>query len=169
MRRDDFIAVLTETAEILERRGATARVYIVGGAAMALAYGGDRFTRDMDGVITDGYAELTEAVREVARRRGLPDSWLNEQASSYIPRGEDRRGWAVFDHPALRVVAASPERMLAMKVMSGRRTDIEDVKILLGILGFTAEGEVLETVQRIFPGEPLPERSLEIVRNLTGG
>lgn len=169
MRRDDFIAVLTETAEILERRRASARVYIVGGAAMALAYGSDRFTRDMDGVITEGYAELTEAVREVARRRGLPASWLNEQASSYIPRGEDRRALAVFDHPALRVVAASPERMLAMKVMSGRRSDIQDVKTLLGILGFTTEGEVLETVRKVFPDEPLPERSLEIVRLLTGG
>lgn len=169
MNRDDFSAALTDVAEILERRRASARVYIVGGAAMALAYDSDRYTGDMDGLITDGYAELTEAVREVARRRGLPSSWLNEQASSYIPRGEDRRGWAVFDHPALRVIAASPERMLAMKVMSARRADIGDIRTLLGILGFTAAGEVWETVAKVFPDEPPPERSREIVRLLTEG
>ncbi len=168
LNRDDFNAALTDVAEILERRRASARVYIVGGAAMALAYDSDRCTRDIDGLITDGYAELTRAVREVARRRGLPSSWLNEQASSYIPRGEDRRGRAVFDHPALRVIAASPERMLAMKVMSARRADIGDIRTLLGILGFTA-AQVWETVAKVFPDEPPPERSREIVRLLTEG
>lgn len=168
MNRDDFNAALTDVAEILGRRRASARVYIVGGAAMALAYDSDHCTRDRDGLITDGYAELTEAVHEVARRRGLPFSWLNEQAS-YIPRGEDRRGWAVFDHPALRVIAASPERMLAMKVMSARSADIGDIRTLLGILGFTAAGEVWETVAKVFPDEPPPERSREIVRLLTEG
>ena len=169
MNRDDFHAALTDVAEILSRSRASARVYIVGGAAMALAYDDDRYTRDIDGLITDGYAELTEAVREVARRRGLPSSWLNEQASSYIPPGEDRRGRAVFDHPALRVIAASPERMLAMKVMSARRADIEDIRTLLGILGFTAAAEVWEAVQKVFPDEPPPERSRAIVRLLTEG
>lgn len=169
MDREEMLACFTDVAEILSRRRVSARVYIVGGAAMALAYDCDRYTHDVDGWVTKGYSELTEAVREVARRRGLPDSWLNEQASSYIPRGGDAREKVVFDHPFLRVAAASPERMLAMKVMSARRTDAEDVKTLLGILGFTTARQVLDAVQAVFPDEPMPERSREMVANLTGG
>ena len=127
MNREEMLACFTEMAEILSRRRVSARVYIVGGAAMALAYDRDRHT-PLDGLAAGGCAELTEAVREVARRRGLPDSWLNERASSCIPRGGDARERVVFDHSSLRVAAASPERMLAMKVMSARRADAEDVK-----------------------------------------
>ena len=164
MDREEMLACFTDVAEILSRRRVSARVYIVGGAAMALAYDCDRYTHDVDGLITRGYAELTEAVREVARRRGAPDSWLNE-----IPRGGDGREKVVFDHPHLRVAAASPERMLAMKVMSARRSDAEDVKTLLGILGFTTARQVMDAVRAVFPDEPMPERSREMVANLTGG
>lgn len=169
MDREEILACFTEAAEILSRRRVSARVYIVGGAAMALAYDCDRHTHGVDGLAARGYAELTKAVRAVARRRGLPDSWLNEQAPSYIPRGGDARERVAFDHPALRVAAASPERMPAMKVMSARRADMEDVKTLLGILGFTTARQVLETAQAVFPDEPMPERSREMVANLTGG
>ena len=168
MNRGDMLACFTEMAEILSRRRVSARVYIVGGAAMALAYDRDRHT-PLDGPAAGGCAELTEAVREVARRRGLPDSWLNERASSCIPRGGDARERAVFDHSSLRVAAASPERMLAMKVMSARRADAEDVKTLLGIRGFTTARRVMEAVQAVFPDEPIPERSRRMVAALTGG
>lgn len=167
MNREDMLACFTEMAEILSRRRVSARVYIVGGAAMALAYDRDRHT-PLDEP-AGGCAELTEAVREVARRRGLPDSWLNERASSCIPRGGDARERVVFDHSSLRVAAASPERMLAMKVMSARRADAEDVKTLLGILGFTTARRVMEAVQVVFPDEPIPERSRRMVAALTGG
>ena len=115
MNRLELLEALGAVAERLRLQGATARVYIVGGAAMALAYDGDRVTRDIDALILEGRGPLTEAVRAVAHKRGLPDSWLNEQASSYLPADDDRRSTVVFDHPTLRVVAAAPERVLAMK------------------------------------------------------
>lgn len=125
--RRELLAAFEEVAEILRTRRQTARIYIVGGAAMAMAYDGESFTHDIDAVILDSHSAVTSAVREVARRRGWPTSWLNEQASAYVPKSEDRRGRLVFDHPSLRVTAASPERMLAMKTMSARPADISDL------------------------------------------
>ena len=127
MGRRDLLAALEEVAEILRTRRQTARIYIVGGAAMAMAYDSERFTHDIDAVILDSHGAVTSAVHEVAGRRGLPTSWLNEQASAYVPKSEDRRGRVVFDHPCLRVTAASPKRMLAMKTMSARPADISDL------------------------------------------
>ena len=124
-----------------------------------MAYDSERFTHDIDSLILDSHTAVTRAVHEEARRRGLPASWLNEQASSYLPRSEERRGRVVFDHPALRVTAASPERMPAMKVMSGRPRDIPDIRLLVGILECTTSEEVLETVASIYPDVPVSERS----------
>jgi len=41
----------------------------------------------------------------------------------------------VFDHPGLRVSAASPEHLLAMKVLAARRRDEDDVRFLVRHLG----------------------------------
>jgi hypothetical protein len=60
---------------------------------------------------------VVEEARAVAADLGLPHWWLNEQASAYVARGGDATAPHVFDHPGLRVSAASPEHLLAMKVL----------------------------------------------------
>jgi hypothetical protein len=66
-----------------------------------------RSTRDIDAVFQPHGAVLEEAWA-VADELGLPRWWLNEQASSYAARGGDQNAPHVFDHPGLRVSAASP-------------------------------------------------------------
>src|SRR5205823_10056925 len=51
---------------------------------------------------------VLEEARKVADDLGLPYWWLNEQASVYISGKEDISRRRVFDHPGLRVMAASP-------------------------------------------------------------
>lgn len=87
---------------------------------MALAYDARRATRDIDAVFRPHGAVLEEA-RAVAAELGLPPWWLNEQASAYVAPGGDPDAARVFDHPGLRVSAASPEHLLAMKVLAARR------------------------------------------------
>ena len=131
-----------------------------------MAYDSDKFTHDIDAVILDSHTAVTQAVHTIAHRRGLPTSWLNEQASAYVPRGEDPRGRVVFDHPSLRVTAASPQRMLAMKVRAARSTDIPDLRLLVDILGYTTPEEAIETALSVFGNEPLRERSIATIATL---
>jgi len=168
MDRTELLDALSEVATILASRGVSARVYIVGGAAMSLAYDATRVTRDIDGVILDGHGALMDAVQSVARSRGLPGSWLNEQASAYIPSDADPRGRVVFDHPSLRVIAASPERLLAMKVRAARRTDITDIENLASLTGCESAAAVFDVVTRVFPDEPIPDRGRLVVSELFG-
>lgn len=93
----------------LAKRGVVADIYVFGGAAMALAYDSRRATRDVDALFIPHGVVLEEA-RSVAAEMGLPDWWLNEQASSYAAPGGDPSASRVFDHPGLRVFAASPLR-----------------------------------------------------------
>ncbi len=63
---------------------------------------------------------------QVATDLGLPRWWLNEQASTYISGKEDADKRRVFDHPGLRVMAASPRHIFAMKAFAARTRDIDD-------------------------------------------
>jgi hypothetical protein len=118
----------------LVRRGVVADVFVVGGAAMALAYDAARVTRDVDAVFKPHGIVLEEA-RKVADDLGLPCWWLNEQASACISGKEDASKRRVFDHPGLRVMAASPAHVFAMKARAARTRDIDDLRLLAGIIG----------------------------------
>jgi hypothetical protein len=71
---------------------------------------------------------VLDEARTVARDLGLPHRWLNEQASAYVAPGGDPAARRIFDHPGLRVSAASPEHLLAMKVIAARRRDADDIR-----------------------------------------
>lgn len=107
----------TALGERLVRRGVVADV--LGGAAMALAYDATRVTRDVDSLFVPHGIVLEEA-RNVAQDLGLPAWWLNEQASVYISGKDDPGRRRVFDHPGLRVTAASPRHIFAMKALAAR-------------------------------------------------
>lgn len=162
-------AALSELAERLRARGATGRVYIVGGAAMALAYDSDKLTRDIDAAITEGHGPVIEAVRDIARARRWPSTWLNEQATPYLPTVRDRHSNVVFDHPSLKVVAASPEHMLAMKVRAARSSDGTDVRQLLARTGLSDARQVEALVESVFPDERLGERQRRWLEDLLRG
>ncbi|MFG2013055.1 DUF6036 family nucleotidyltransferase [Micromonospora sp. NPDC048868] len=142
----------------LSRRGVVADLYIFGGAAMALAYDARRATRDIDAVFQPHGIVLDEA-RAVADELGLPRWWLNEQASAYVAPGGDATAPRVFDHPGLRVAAASPEHLLAMKVLAARRRDAEDIRFLVDHLRLTDTEQVLALCAEIFPEEEVPGRA----------
>ncbi len=63
---------------------------LTGLPAMALAYDARRVTRDI-GAVFQPHGVVLEEARAVAAELGLPNWWLNEQASAYVARGEDRR------------------------------------------------------------------------------
>lgn len=149
----------------LVRRGVVADIYVIGGAAMALAYDGRRSTRDIDAVFKPHGVVLEEA-RAVAAELGLPAWWLNEQASAYVARGGDPAAPHVFDHPGLRVSAASAEHLLAMKVLAARRRDSDDISYLVKHLDLSSSAEVLAVCERVFPDEHVPDRAKMILEDL---
>lgn len=153
-----------QLGERLARRGVVADLYVFGGAAMALAYDARRATRDIDAVFQPHGIVLDEA-NAVAKELGLPRWWLNEQASVYVARGGDPGARRVFDHRGLRVSAASPEHLLAMKTLAARRRDGDDIRFLVRHLGLTAVEDVLALCAEIFPDEEVPDRARLILED----
>ncbi|MGF1662728.1 MAG: DUF6036 family nucleotidyltransferase [Kineosporiaceae bacterium] len=165
--REEIELALRALGDRLARRGVVADLYVFGGAAVALAYDGRRATRDIDAVFQPHGIVVEEAAR-VAADLGLPPWWLNEQASVYVARGRDVDAPRIFDHPGLRVSAASPHHLLAMKVLAGRRRDAEDITLLSGHLGLTSSAAVLAVCDDVFPDEPVPDRTRLLLEDLFG-
>lgn len=151
----------------LARRGVVADIYIFGGAAMALAYDARRATRDIDAIFQPPDVVLEEA-RAVADELGLPGWWLNEQTSVYVARGGDPTAPRVFDHPGLRVSAASPEHLLAMKVLAARRRDADDIRFLVNHLHLSTVDLVLTVCAEVFPDEEVPARARMVLEDILG-
>ena len=63
-----MIELLDELSGRLKQKKVRASIYIVGGAAMALAFVRSRTTHDIDGRIDKGHGALSEAVHEIAHR-----------------------------------------------------------------------------------------------------
>jgi predicted nucleotidyltransferase len=140
-------------------------VFVVGGAAMALAYDASRVTRDVDARFVPHGIVLDEA-RQVAQDLGLPPWWLNEQATVYISGKDDPGKRRVFDHPGLRVMAASPEHVFAMKALAARARDIDDLRLLAGVAGVRSSADALRICADFFPDEPVSQRSTAILQEL---
>ena len=161
--RAELVEALEELAAVLQRRGERGRIYVAGGAAMILAHAAARLTRDVDAAIQEGYRAVTDAARVVAERRGWPRTWLNEGAVSFMPQRSQRRGAVILDHPALKVVAATSEHMLAMKVKAARAADETDAELLLREGRYSTLEQVEDLVSAVFPDEPLHERQRQWV------
>jgi hypothetical protein len=151
----------------LAKRGVVADIYVFGGAAMALAYDSRRATRDVDALFKPHGIVLEEA-QAVAAELGLPNWWLNEQASSYAAPGGDPSASRVFDHPGLRVFAASPEHLLAMKALAARPRDVQDIRLLTELLNLHTVADVFALVRDIFPEEEPPARLRLLLEDIFG-
>ena len=152
-------------AKHLKRRGVVGEVHVFGGAAMVLAFNSRQATRDVDAVFAPD-THVLEAAREVAIELGLPKSWLNNQASSYVS-GVAGRGTPVFDHANLRVMVTPIEHLLAMKVRAARAVrDADDIRVLLKELRITKMSQVIAVVNKYFANEALSVRSSQLLEDI---
>lgn len=167
MGRAELERAFTLLGDRLVRRGVVADIFVVGGAAMALAYDAKRVTRDVDAMFVPHGVVLEEA-RAVADDLGLPPWWLNEQASVYVSGKDDPGRRRVFDHPGLRVMAASPEHIFAMKALAARTRDVDDLRTLAGLAKVTTVDDAISLCRDFYPDEVIAPRAMGVIRELFG-
>lgn len=167
MSPDELRDVLADLAETLRRRGVDAELTIVGGAAMTLAYGADRLTRDVDGRFWPK-GEVLAAAREVAARHRLDPQWLNNGAEAWMPEDmpqEHRR--VVVDHPALVVTEPGARPLLAMKLRASRHAkDVEDASLLFKAAGLTSAADAERVFREYYPDVSVTERHRRVFDHL---
>jgi hypothetical protein len=141
-------------------------MYVVGGAAIALAYDERRSTRDIDAVF-EPKAVIYESAAVVADQLGLPPGWLNDAVKGFLA-GPDPEAAPILELPGLRCLAASPRMLLALKVLAHRvGEDEDDVRLLSRELGLSTPAAVLALVEEVY-GDRLDTAARFFVEELLG-
>jgi hypothetical protein len=156
--RAEILEALQALGDELTSRGVRGQIFIVGGAAMAIAYSTRRVTRDVDAVF-EPKASIYEAAAKVAEDLELPEDWLNDAAKGFMP-GHDENARAVPDISGIEITTASPRYLLAMKLMAMRfGEDEQDIQILLGECRLYSAGEALDLMEQMYPKREIPPKT----------
>jgi Nucleotidyltransferase of unknown function (DUF6036) len=145
--RDRIIELLTELGRRLSAQGVAGRLYIVGGAAMALEFDTRRTTRDIDAIFHPPTTVADEAA-SMATDLGLPPRWLNSAAQAFIPQPDEDP--VSFDVEGLQVAVSSPANLLAMKMAAGRPQDLTDLVVLFRHLKITRPDQAVDIAERMY-------------------
>lgn len=119
----------------LRTRAVAAELYVVGGAAVLVATGLRRVTRDVD--VTHLDPAVAHEARLLAEEESLPADWLSSAAGAWAPPGT--RGERPASEPGLTVRYATSEELLAMKMIALRTQDAPDIVALAAKLGLRGE------------------------------
>ena len=131
-------------------------VFIVGGAAMTVAYQVRPSTRDVDGIFHPS-SEIRAAVARVADRHdGLAPDWLNDAVKGFLPGEDTGITRVIYENTCLTVRAGSSEYLLATKLLASRvGRDEEDILFLFDECGLTTLEDALSLLERFYPGRPV--------------
>lgn len=163
--REHLLALLGDLAAELHARGIRGEMFVVGGAAMALAYRARRATKDVDAVFEPKIA-VYEAARRVAQARGLDGDWLNDAVKGFLP-GPDPGASVLFEQPGLAVRVASPRYLLVMKVLAARvERDEDDICRLFELCGLQTAREGLDLVVATYPSALIQPRVQYLLEEL---
>jgi predicted nucleotidyltransferase len=142
--------LLAELGRRIDARGLEGRMFLVGGAAMALAFSRERVTRDLDAVF-EPKSEIYQEAAAMAREHRLPPI----------------EGAASFTAPGLHVGVASPEYLFAMKAMAARQeTDGEDLRTLARVLTINDVRDALDLVERFYGSDRLSMKTQLILESI---
>lgn len=163
--REEIISHLGALSDELERRGIRGEMFLVGGAAMALAYNRRRTTKDLDGVFEPKTA-IYDCAEMIARERSLKPGWLNDAVKAFLP-GPDADAQTLLDLPALSVAVASPRYLFALKALASREDrDVDDIKELYRLSKFSSATEAINYVDKVFTGRPIEARVGFVLREI---
>jgi hypothetical protein len=166
LTRERILALFRELDDELRKQETRGDVFIVGGAAMAVAYAARPATRDVDAIWEPSSEVRAAAARVAARHDDVPEDWLNDGVKGFLP-GEDEDQRVVYEGDFLTVSAASPAYLLATKLLASRVSrDEEDILTLYDICGFTTVDQGLDLLASYYPGRPIEAKVRFFVEEL---
>jgi hypothetical protein len=115
------------------------RLAVVGGVYMVCLVGNRLSTKDID-VVPLSFPDTMNpdqdtrafqtAIRAVARKHGLKQNWMNDVVASFAPNPDPQWLTVWREFPNLIVYTPDAEFILALKLLSGRDKDEEDITAL---------------------------------------
>ena len=145
-----ILELLTELGRRCADIGFSVDMFVVGGGGIALAYGADRATRDIDAIF-EPKMRVYEIASTMADEFELPRDWLNDGVKGLLPDFEDSGRQFTVESGGIRVVVPSPERVKAQSDGSSSpsySTNIEIAASLTVLYGDSADTDCRVTGRR---------------------
>lgn len=159
--KNDIVRLFELLNEQLSMESLEGEVYLVGGAVMCLVFNVRSSTKDVDAYFKPAQ-KIREAAARVALKTGIKADWLNDAVKGYLSsRGEYD---AFLELSNLRVFAAKPEYLLAMKCLAMRIGeefhDLDDIRYLIRCLDLQTYQQALMVITQFYPLERFPQKTL---------
>ena len=108
LTRERILGLFAELDGELCRAGVRGDVFIVGGAAMTVAYDARPATRDVDGIWHPSTEVRAAAARVAGRHDDIEPGWLNDAVKGFLPPHDHGPTGVVYDGECLTVSVPSP-------------------------------------------------------------
>ena len=129
-------------------------LYVIGGVAMSAVFDG-RLTQDIDVATADIPPQVLDAAATVAYRHNMPANWINNQASEFLDVDLPTTAFdTLYEGRCLLVRGAKPESLLALKLMSGRGKNVQDILDLAEATGIRSHDGLMELCDEVFADTP---------------
>jgi Nucleotidyltransferase of unknown function (DUF6036) len=167
LTRSQIKDLLHRVSDEAIKREINISLFLVGGAAMVLAYSTSRSTRDLDGVFEPKSVvyEIAKTIAEEAIELNLPADWLNDAVKAFLP-GVDPHASVYFESAGLSVRIASPRYLFVMKAIAARESDIDDLRLLYPLCNFASADDAIETVVAAYPARLLKPNVTYLVEEI---
>ena len=154
--RAEILNLFDELNEELSNTTTRGDVFVVGGAVMAVAYDARPSTRDVDAIFHPSTEVRAAAVRVAERHDGIDIDWLNDGVKGFLPGDDTGTQKVLYDGEFLTVRAASPQYLLATKLLASRVSrDEDDILLRYSLCELHTVGEGLELIERYYGSRPI--------------
>jgi len=147
LSKDDMFRYFEEISTRLKKMNKNGEIYIVGGAAISLAFNGRDATEDIDALYKPR-SEIRSIINVMSDEHNLRNDWLNNDAEHFIT---ERMTFTLLkEYANLKVFHIDAECLLAMKLVSARPEsfpDMDDCLLLMDKLGISDEQELIKLVE----------------------
>lgn len=145
-------------------------LYLVGGAVMCLAFDARPATKDIDAYFAPKEI-IRKAARTIAEKEHLGEDWLNDAVKGFLSKKGEFTQYLALSH--LNIFIAQPEYLLAMKSLAMRIGpefhDESDVRYLLRYLNIEKYQDALSIIEKYYPLESCPQKTLYALEEILGG
>lgn len=153
MTSSDIMKCLETLNENMKLNNIFGEICLVGGAVMCLCYKSREVTRDIDAVF-EPKSVMNKIIEDTAKDLNIPNDWLNDSVKGFLSNNAEFSEYQKLSNLTINV--ASPEYMLAMKCLSARAdntNEIEDIKYLIKVLNIHTYEEVEHIILKYYPAE----------------
>jgi hypothetical protein len=168
MNKRELIEALQDLNNKMILHNIYGEIAMYGGAVMCLVLNARSNTKDIDAIF-EPKMDILKLSEITARDLGLPLGWLNDGVKGFLSKNNNVV--ETFRLSNLKIYAATPEYMFAMKSASarlGNANEIKDIKFLIRLLNITDVGSALSIIDKYYPLDTLPQKTYYMLCEIFG-